>query len=76
MVVEQWREFHVNMRYRYYCYYPYMVLPSGHYYLGGSPYRFPGIDREAPYRFQGIDREPPTQVITIPLGMFLGIEVA
>ena len=32
-------------------------LPSSHYYVGGSPYPFPGIDREAPYRFQGIDRD-------------------
>ena len=46
------------MRYNYYCYYSYMFLPSGHYYLGWIPYRFQGIDREPPYRFQGIDREP------------------
>ena len=33
-------------------------------WVGGSLYRFPGIDREPPYRFQGLDRgTPPTQVI-------------
>ena len=65
MVVEQLCEFHLNMRYSYYCYYSYMFLPSGHYYLGGIPYRFPGIDREPPCRFQGIDREPYPVVIII-----------
>ena len=45
------------MRYSYYYYYySHMFLPSGHYYLGGAPYRFQGIDREPPYRFQEIDR--------------------
>ena len=55
------------MRYSYYCYYSYMFLPSGHYYLGGAPYRFQGIDREPPYRFQGIDRAPYPVVIIIVL---------
>ena len=29
----------------------FLSLPSGHHYLGGIPYLFPGIDREPPYRF-------------------------
>ena len=32
-------------------------VPSSHYYLGGIPCRFPGIDREPPCRFQGIHRD-------------------
>ena len=28
-----------------------LPLPSGHYYLGWTPYRFPGIDREPAYRY-------------------------
>ena len=35
----------------------YFGVPSGHYYLGGPPYRFTRIDRGPPYRFQGIDEE-------------------
>ena len=47
-------------------------LPSGHYYLGGTPYRFPGIDREPAYRFQGIGGLPPP----LPSGhYYLGLSI-
>ena len=65
MVVEQLFGFRVNMRYTYYCYYSYMFLPNGHYYLGVIPRRFQGIDRQLPYRSQGIDREPYPVVVII-----------
>ena len=33
------------------------AIPNSQYYLGGAPYRFPGIAREPPYRFQRNDSE-------------------